>query len=60
MLTKTRLIQSLDKLPEHFSIDDLVNHAVLIEKVQKGLDNVADGKVNSKSEARKKLLKWLK
>lgn len=60
MITKTRLINSLEKLPENLSIDDLVNHMVLIEKVQKGLDDVANGKVNTKSEAQKKLGKWLK
>jgi len=60
MITKTRLINSLEKLPENLSIDDLVNHMVLIEKVQKGLDDVTSGKLNTKSEAQKKLGKWLK
>lgn len=60
MLTKTALINSLDKLPENFSIDDLVDHVILIEKVQKGLGDVTHGRVNSKNEARKKLTKWLK
>jgi len=60
MITKTRLINSLEKLPENLSIDDLVNHVVLIEKVQKGLDDVANGKLNTRSEAQKKLSRWLK
>ncbi|WP_345230425.1 hypothetical protein [Olivibacter ginsenosidimutans] len=60
MLTKTRLINSLDKLPEQFSIDELVDHVVLIEKVQRGLDDVSQGKVNTREEARQKLAKWLK
>lgn len=60
MITKTRLINSLEKLPENLSIDALVDHMVLIEKVQKGLDDVANGKINSKAEAQKKLGKWLK
>ncbi|WP_157278546.1 hypothetical protein [Olivibacter sitiensis] len=50
----------MDKLPEHFSIDDLVDHAVLIEKVQRGLNDIASDRVNSKNNARKKLAKWLK
>lgn len=60
MITKTRLINSLEKLLENLSIDDLVDHMVLIEKVQKGLGDVAGGKLNTKSEAQKKLSKWLK
>ncbi len=59
MLTKTKLINSLDKLPERFSVDELVDHVILVEKVQRGLDDVAKGKVNSKKEAREKLAKWL-
>jgi len=60
MLTKTRLINSLDKLPEQFSIDELVDHVVLMEKVQRGLDDVSQGKINTTEEARQKLAKWLK
>jgi len=59
MITKTRLINSLEKLPENLSIDDLVDHVILMEKVQKGLDDVDNGKINTKSEAQKKLNKWL-
>ena len=60
MITKTTLIKSLEKLPENLSIDDLVDHLVLIEKIEKGLDDVENGKVNTKDEAQKKLSKWLK
>ncbi len=31
-----------------------------IEKVQKGLDDSANSKVNTKEQAKKKLAKWLK
>lgn len=55
MLTKERLIHSLGKLPEKFSVDELVEHVVLLEKVQLGLDDVTNGKVNTKQEAKKKL-----
>jgi len=60
MITKTKLINSLEKLPENLSIDDLIDHIILFEKVQKGLDDVAKDKVNIKSDAQKKLSKWLK
>jgi len=33
---------------------------MLVEKVQKGLDDVVNDKVKIKSEAQKKLSKWLK
>ncbi|WP_177181157.1 hypothetical protein [Parapedobacter koreensis] len=35
-------------------------YVVFIEKVQRGLNDVEQGKVNTKREARHKLAKWLK
>ena len=60
MITKTNLINSLEKLPENLTIDQVIDHIIFIEKVQKGLDDSANGRVYSKGEARKKLSKWLK
>jgi len=60
MITKTSLINSLEKLPENLTIDQVIDHIIFMEKVQKGLDDSANGRVYSKGEARKKLSKWLK
>lgn len=60
MITKTQIIDSLDKLPEELTIDQVVDHLIFIEKVQKGLDDSANGRTYSKEEARNKLHKWLK
>ena len=60
MITKTQIINSLDKLPENLTIDQVVDHLIFIEKVQKGLDDSVNGRVNTKEEARQKLNKWLK
>jgi len=60
MITKTQLINSLNKLPENLTVDQVIDHIIFVEKVQKGLDDVAQGRVNSKNEARDKLKKWLK
>jgi predicted transcriptional regulator len=60
MITKTQIINSLDKLPENLTIDQIVDHLIFIEKVQKGLDDSANGRINTKEEAKQKLSKWLK
>ncbi len=59
MITKTKLISILDNLPENFSIDQLIDHIIFVEKVQKGLEDTKNGRVNTKDETRKKLSKWL-
>ncbi len=60
MITKTQIINSLDRLPENISIDQLVDHLIFVEKVQKGLDDSLNGRTNTKDEAKQKLSKWLK
>lgn len=60
MITKTQIINSLDKLPERLTIDQVVDHLIFVEKVEKGLDDSVNGKINTKEEAKEKLIKWLK
>lgn len=60
MLTKTKLIESIKDLPDQFSIDELIDRLVLIQKIEIGLEQSAKGKVNTTEEAKKKLKKWFK
>jgi len=60
MITKAQLYDSLDKLPDEITIDQLVEHAIFIEKVNKGLKDSEEGLVYTKEEARERLGKWLK
>jgi len=60
MLTKTQIIDSLNNLPENVTIDQVIEHLVVVDKIQKGLNDSAEGKVYSKDEAKEKLKKWLK
>jgi len=60
MITKTQLINTLDRLPENLTIDQVIDHLIFVEKVQKGLDDSANGRINTKEEAKEKLKRWLK
>jgi len=60
MITKTQIINTLENLPENLTIDQVIDHLIFIEKVQKGLADSANNRVNTKEEAKKKLTKWLK
>jgi len=60
MLTKTQIIDSLNNLPENVTIDQVIEHLVVVDKIQQGLNDSAEGKVYSKEEAKAKLKKWLK
>ncbi|MDZ4847547.1 MAG: hypothetical protein SH857_18585 [Chitinophagales bacterium] len=60
MLTKQKVRDSLRKLPENFTIDDLIDHLLFTQKVEEGLAQSHAGKVHTKEQAKKKLGKWLK
>lgn len=59
MLTKIQIINSLDNLPDSVTIDQVIDHLVFIEKINKGLDDSANDRINTKDEAKQKLNKWL-
>jgi predicted transcriptional regulator len=58
MITKSQLIDSIKDLPENLTIDQVIDHLVFLEKVQKGMSDVKEGRVFSKEEAKKKLKKF--
>ncbi len=58
MLTKERLKKQLDKFPEEFSIDELVENLILIEKIETGNKQSENGEVISESEMENEIEKW--
>ena len=58
MLTKERLKEQIDKLPEEFSIDELIEKLILIEKIETGNKQSENGEVISESELDEKIEKW--
>ena len=45
MITKKKLIQVINNMPEKFSIDDIIEEFVLLSKIEHGLADVEAGKV---------------
>jgi hypothetical protein len=60
MITKTQLISSLDILPDNLTIEQVIDHLVFVDKVQKGVYDSNNGKIYTVDEAKEKLKKWLK
>jgi len=60
MLTRTQVFDTLEKMPEQFSIDQLFDKLLFVNKVETGLAQSENGQVNSKEQAKQKLSKWLK
>ncbi len=60
MITKEKVIDSLKNMPDSFSIDELIDKLVFIEKVEKGLEQSEKGEVFSTEQAKDMLKKWSK
>lgn len=60
MFTKTQLLSAVEAMPEKVSIDQLIDHLLFLEKVQRGLDESERNEVLSQAEAKEKLGRWLK
>jgi len=58
MLTKTLVKKQLEKLPEEFSLDDLVEQLIIVQKIEKGLKDSEEGKTISEDELDKEVQKW--
>ena len=58
MLTKERLKEQIDKLPDVFSIDELVENLILIEKIETGNKQSENGEVISENEMENEIEKW--
>ena len=59
MLTKTNLKKQIEKLPEEFSIDELVERLILIEKIERGNKQSEGREVISETALDKEIDKWL-
>lgn len=62
MLTKEKLLASIKAMPEDEfeDIDVLLEHIVILDKIENGEKDIVKGKVYSTGEATQKLEKWLK
>ncbi len=58
MLTKARLKEQIEKFPEEFSIDDLIENLIIIEKIEKGNKQSENGEVILESEMENEIEKW--
>ena len=58
MLTKTRLKEQIEKFPEKFSIDELIEKLILIEKIESGNKQSEKGKVITEAKLDKEIEQW--
>lgn len=58
MLTKEKIIKLVENMPEKFSIEEIIERIVLLQKIEIGLEQSENGETYSTEELRKELKKW--
>jgi hypothetical protein len=58
MITKTKLKEQIDSLPEQISIDELMERLILIEKIESGNRQSDNNEVLSEEELDKEINQW--
>ena len=59
MLTKEKVKKTIDRLPDSFTVDQVVEELVVLDKIEQGLKEVEEGKVYSTQQVKDQLKKWL-
>ena len=60
MLTKRKVIKTVSRLPDTFSIEEIIDRLVLLQKIEMGMEQSNKGQFVSTKAAKEKLKKWLK
>ncbi len=54
-MNKSRVIETLDSLPDEFDTEALIEKLLFIEKVEKGIKDASEGRTMSLQEAKLRL-----
>lgn len=58
MLTKEKLNRTIKNLPESFTIDELIDQLIFMEKVEVGLKQSEENRVVSNEDVKEMIDKW--
>ena len=58
MITREKALEAIKNMPEEFSIDDLMDKLLLLNKIEIGLEQAKKGETYSSEEAKKMIKGW--
>jgi hypothetical protein len=60
MLTKEKMHELIDHMPEEFSVDDLIGRIAMLQKVETALKEIENGEGTDWEDIKKEMESWLK
>jgi Zn-dependent alcohol dehydrogenase len=58
MLTKEIVNSQVKEMPNEFTLDELIERLIVVEKINQGLNDIEEGKTLSEAELDKRMAKW--
>jgi len=58
MLTKEKMHQLIDHMPEGYSTDDVIEQLIIADKIQRALDQFERGEFLTEEELDEEIKKW--
>jgi hypothetical protein len=58
MLTKDKVMELVEHMPETFSVDDIVEEIILLQKIEMARKQVKDGEFLTEDELDKEVNQW--
>jgi len=59
-MTKNKVLEAVNELPQEFDLDELIDRLIFIEKVEKGLQQLDQGETKTHDEAKRIIKSWQK
>jgi predicted transcriptional regulator len=60
MISKKIVLETIEQMPNEFNVDELVEKLYFMAHVEKGLQDIAEGRVLKHEEVVESMSKWLK
>jgi predicted transcriptional regulator len=60
MLTKEKVKKTIERLPDNFTVDQVVEELVVLNKIEEGLKDIEEGRVFTTDQVKQELKAWLK
>jgi len=58
MITKDKVIELVEHMPDTFSVDDLVERVLILEKIEKAQKEIKNGEGMDWEDFKKEMDKW--
>ncbi len=60
MLNREKVKQTIDRLPEVFTVEQVIEELLVLNKIEEGLRDIEEGRVYTTDQIKQELKAWLR